>query len=153
MVRERSRFQGGERRGFQPPHAGHHDVIRRFAKAMEGGRIEAPGFFTEVAFEGHAAANDAAGVLKFFDVEEALELVPFGGELLVLEKGFFLFVEFLGLFEHFFVAAGFDEALELGDDGLGLGRRRRVDEMKNAEWRVKNVRIFDFCPAGREIFD
>jgi len=59
-----------------------------------------------------------------FDGEEALEFGPFGGELFVLEEGLFLLVEFLGLLEHFFVAAGFDEALELGDDGLGFGRWR-----------------------------
>jgi hypothetical protein len=52
-------------------------------------------------------------------------LGPFGGELFVLEEGFFLFVEFGGLLEHFFVAAGFDVVFEGGDDGLGwlLGRK------------------------------
>ena len=91
------------------------------------GPIELPAAFAEVALLGHAAANDAARVLKVFDVEQALEFGPFGGELFVLEEGFFLFVEFFGLLEHFFVAARFDVVLELGDDGLGFGRGRGID--------------------------
>jgi hypothetical protein len=78
--------------------------------------IELPVGIAKAAFLGHATANDAAGVLELFNVEEGLELGPFGGELLVLEEGFFLFVEFSGLLEHFFVAAGFDVMFEGGDD-------------------------------------
>lgn len=87
-----------------------------------------PGGIAKAAFLGQAATNDAAGVLELFDVEEAFELGPFGGELFVLEEGLFLFVEFLGLFEHFFVTAGFDVVFEGGDDGLGFGRWRGIDE-------------------------
>jgi hypothetical protein len=90
--------------------------------------VEGPAAFAEVALLGHAAADNAAGVLEFVDGEEALEFGPFGGESFVLEKGLFLFVEFGGLFEHFFVAAGFDVVFEGGDGGLGLWPRRWVNE-------------------------
>ena len=105
-------------------------VEEEMEAASRIGPVKVPGLFAKVAFEGHAAADDAMGVLELFDVEVALEFGPFGGELLVLEEGFFLFVEFGGLFEHFFVAAGFDVVLEGGDDGLGLRGGRVRKEME-----------------------
>ena len=113
-------------------------VEEKMETSARVGPIELPAAFAQVAFLGHAASDHAARVLEVFDVELALELGPFGGELFVLEQGFFLFIEFFGLFEHFFVAARFDVVLELGDDGLGFGRRRRVDKMQNGEGRVQS---------------
>ena len=110
-------------------------VEEEMEAAARIGPVKVPGLFAEVAFQRHAAADDAAGVLELFDVEVALEFGPFGGELFVLEEGLFLLVEFLGLFEHFFVAAGFDVVFESGDDGLGLWRRWLGNEMQ---------KIFDF---------
>jgi len=113
-------------------------VKEKVETAARIGPIKLLSAFTEVAFLGHAAADDAAGILEIFDVEQALEFGPFGGELFVLEQGFFLFVEFLGLFEHFFVTAGFDEAFEFGNDGLGFSPRRWIDQLQ------KLIEIFEF---------
>ena len=99
-------------------------IEKEMEEAARIGPIEVPGLFAEVAFEGHAAADHTAGVLELGDVEVVFEFGPFGGELFILEESFFLFVEFGGLFEHFFVAAGFDVVFEGGDDGLRFGGGR-----------------------------